>query len=303
MWDGLRDSVEQALKEAVKASGDCPELLLDSMRYSLEAGGKRLRPILVLLACEAVGGDSAGAMSAACAIEMIHTYSLIHDDLPAMDDDDFRRGRPTNHKQFDEATAILAGDALLTLAFETLAKGVKPAEVALACVADLASAAGMQGMVGGQVADLQAERPTAGGVGRAAKKRDLPKITSIDQLEAIHLRKTGRLLRSALTMGGRIGGAKAETLAMLDVFGKCVGLAFQIADDVLDIIGDPTKMGKGVQKDAEHGKLTYPGLLGLAESRRRAEQLIDEACLAITPLGGRGQRLEALARFVLERDH
>lgn len=303
MWDGLRQTIEQALQDVVAATDDCPELLSQSMRYSVEAGGKRLRPILVLLACEALGGDPAAALPAACAIEMIHTYSLIHDDLPAMDDDDFRRGKPTNHKQFDEATAILAGDALLTLAFETLAE-VKPAEVAIACVADLASAAGRDGMVGGQVADLQGEQ-------RLSRDSDSESVVSqsesdadkLSQLQAIHRRKTGRLLRSALTMGGRIAGAGPDLIKMLDEFGKCVGLAFQIADDVLDIIGDPTKMGKGVQKDAEHGKLTYPGLLGLEESRRRAEQLIDDACRAIAPLGDRGQRLEALARFVLERDH
>jgi geranylgeranyl diphosphate synthase type II len=292
VWDGLRDSIEQALNETIQATDDCPDLLLESMRYSLEAGGKRLRPILVLLAAEAVGGEQSAAMPAACAIEMIHTYSLIHDDLPAMDNDDFRRGRPTNHKQFDEATAILAGDALLTLAFETLANEIKPPEIAIACVADLASAAGKDGMVGGQMADLLGE-----------KSQDCSKMESIDQLEAIHRRKTGRLLRSALTMGGRIGGGGPDSVEILDEFGKCVGLAFQIADDVLDIIGDPTKMGKGVQKDAQHGKLTYPGLLGLEESRRRAGQLIDDACRAIAKFGDRGQRLEALARFVLERDH
>ncbi len=247
-----------------------------------------MRPVLVLLSCEACNGEIEAAMPAACAIEFVHTYSLIHDDLPAMDDDDLRRGRPTNHRQFDEATAILAGDGLLTMAFEVIAAVSKPPEVAAACVADLAGAAGVEGMVGGQMADLQAEN--AG-------------IVSVDQLEAIHLRKTGRLLRSALTMGSRIAQAGPDTLEMLDHFGKCVGLAFQIADDLLDISGDATKMGKAVHKDADHGKLTFPGLLGVEASRRRAEELIEEACRSLAPLGDRGQRLEALARFVLERDH
>ncbi len=179
---------------------DCPEVLRDSMAYSLLAGGKRLRPLLTLLACEAAGGHMESAMPAACAIEMIHTYSLIHDDLPAMDDDDLRRGRPTCHIKFGEAQAILAGDALLTLAFEIVARDVTPAATAAACCVDLANAAGAVGMVGGQVADLQAE--DAG-------------ISSVDELEAIHRRKTGRLLCAALTMGGRIGGAGAEALEHL----------------------------------------------------------------------------------------
>ena len=296
MWDDLRELVEAALTRSLATGADCPERLGDSMRYSVEAGGKRLRPVLVLLSCEACGGDVNDAIPAAVAIECVHTYSLIHDDLPAMDDDDLRRGRPTNHKQFDEATAILAGDGLLTFAFETLARDVKPAEVAAACVVDLASAAGKDGMVGGQMADLLGERAAANSSGDAD-------VRTVEQLEAIHLRKTGRLLRSSLTMGARIAGADAATIEMLDQYGRCIGLAFQIADDLLDFTGDESKMGKSVHKDAELGKLTYPGLLGLVESRRRAESLIEEACRLIAPLGDRGHRLEALARFVLERDH
>ena len=297
----LRQKVEAALDQCLDdLSAECPDLLREAMRYSLLAGGKRLRPVMTLMACEACGGQVEAAMPAACAIEMIHTYSLIHDDLPAMDDDDLRRGRPTSHRQFDEATAILAGDGLLTLAFEILAR-IQPPEVAAACVADLASAAGSEGMVAGQVADLQAEKDAESGGG-----------PSLDQLEGIHLRKTGRLLRSALTMGARIALAPPDFVEFLDHFGKCVGLAFQITDDLLDITGDATKMGKAVRKDADHGKLTYPGLLGIEESRRRAEQLIDEACRSIQPLRrasltdgveDRGQSLDALARFVLERDH
>lgn len=288
MWDDLRGIVEEGLDRYLKTAPDCPRRLEASMRYSVEAGGKRLRPVLVLLACESCGGDPKSAVPAAVAIELIHTYSLIHDDLPAMDDDDLRRGRPTNHKQFDEATAILAGDGLLTLAFEIIAREIRPAETAAACVVDLANAAGCEGMVGGQMADLEAEHSG---------------ISSLEQLEAIHLRKTGRLLRSALTMGARIAGASPGTIGQLDHFGRCVGLAFQIADDLLDITGDAARMGKAVHKDAGHGKLTYPGLLGVEESRRRAEGLIDEACRSISSLGERSQRLDALARFVLERDH
>ena len=307
MWDELRTRVEQALDEYLVTDDDCPDRLVSSMRYSVLAGGKRLRPVLVLLSCEACGGETESAVPAAVAIELIHTYSLIHDDLPAMDDDDLRRGRPTNHRQFDEATAILAGDGLLTLAFELLARHVQPAEVAAACVVDLASAAGIGGMVGGQMADLQGERPEIRDdkPDQPDQEGDCPggNSSGLDQLEAIHLRKTGRLLRSALTMGARIARADTDTVDLLDHFGKCVGLAFQIADDLLDFTGDQARMGKAVQKDAEAGKLTYPGLLGLEESRRRAEQLIEEACRSIAPLGERGHRLEALARFVLERDH
>jgi geranylgeranyl diphosphate synthase, type II len=298
VWDDLRELVEAGLIRTLATGPDCPERLGDSMRYSVEAGGKRLRPVLVLLACEACGGNVEDAVPAAVAIECVHTYSLIHDDLPAMDDDDLRRGRPTNHRQFDEATAILAGDGLLTFAFEILARDVKPPEVAVACVLDLASAAGKDGMVGGQMADLLAERAAESESAGTADS-----IRTVEQLEAIHLRKTGRLLRSSLTMGAKIARADAATVEMLDQYGRCIGLAFQIADDLLDFTGDESKMGKSVHKDAELGKLTYPGLLGLEESRRRAESLIEEACRLIVPMGDRGHRLEALARFVLERDH
>jgi geranylgeranyl diphosphate synthase type II len=307
VWDDLIPIVEAGLDRYLTTSADCPRRLEEAMRYSVEAGGKRLRPVLVLMACEACGGDIEDAVPAAVAIEMIHTYSLIHDDLPAMDDDDLRRGRPTNHKQFDEATAILAGDGLLTLAFDVLARNLQPAEVAISCVADLASAAGVEGMVGGQMADLEAEGRglrAEGQVGSATATSTLgPQPLALDQLEAIHLRKTGRLLRSSLTMGGRIARADAATIEMLNHFGKCVGLAFQIADDLLDVTGDVARMGKGLRKDADHGKLTYPGLLGIDESRRRAESLIDDARRSIAPLGDRGHRLDAVARFILERDH
>ena len=287
-WQTLRDEVHAALQVAVAPHADCPPRLQEAMAYSLLAGGKRLRPVLVLLACEACGGDRRSAMPAACALEMVHTYSLIHDDLPAMDDDDLRRGRPTNHVVYGEALAILAGDGLLTLAFELLARDVHPPQAAAACCVDLARAAGMIGMVGGQVADLEAEHRT-----------DL----TLDQLEQVHRRKTGCLLSCALTMGARIAGADQETRDALAEYGRCLGLAFQITDDLLDIAGDLKIMGKAVQKDAAHGKLTYPSLLGVEASREHARRQIEQACRSLSRLGSRAQALEALAHFVLERDH
>jgi geranylgeranyl diphosphate synthase, type II len=286
--DGLRSQVDERLSEETRFPEDCPPLLAESVRYSLLAPGKRIRPCLCLMACRACGGEVKQALPAAAAIEMIHCYSLIHDDLPAMDDDDLRRGRPTNHVRFGEATAILAGDGLLTRAFEIIARDVRPADVAAGCIVDLASAAGVEGMVGGQQADLDAE---------SAEQ------TTLEQLEAIHRRKTGRLLQAALTMGGRIAGADPQTLRNLRIYGESVGLAFQIADDLLDVVGNVQRMGKGVQKDADHGKLTYPSLLGLEESRRRASALIDRACDAVSGFGERGTPLRALARFLIERDH
>lgn len=284
----LRSRINARLEEYIDLVPGCPPQLQQAMAYSLLAGGKRLRPTLVLLACEACGGDWESALPAACALEMVHTYSLIHDDLPAMDNDDLRRGRPTNHVVFGEALAILAGDGLLTLAFEIIARDVQPPAVAAACCADLARAAGMCGMVGGQVADLEAE---GGGV------------ASLEQLEAIHRRKTGALLGSALTLGARVAQADDDLLERLTNYGRCLGLAFQITDDLLDIRGDLQSMGKAVQKDAAHGKLTYPSLLGEEASFVRAQGLVAEACRSIVPFGARGRRLEALAQFVLERDH
>ena len=287
-WQALHRRVEDRLAQYAALGPDCPDVLRESMAYSLLAGGKRLRPILVLLACRACGGDPETALPAACAIEMVHTYSLIHDDLPAMDDDDLRRGQPTNHVRFGEGQAVLAGDGLLTRAFEILATDIHPAEVAAVCCADLASAAGPEGMVGGQTADLEAEQSGT---------------ATLDELQAIHRRKTGRLLCAALRLGGRIAGASAQDLTTLTRYGDCVGLAFQITDDLLDIVGDEDKIGKAVRKDADHGKLTYPALLGAEKSRRAACRLVDEACEAVAVFGEQGRSLQALARFVLERDH
>jgi geranylgeranyl diphosphate synthase, type II len=287
-----RRRVDEALARLLpEASGDpgsaCPERLAAAMRYSVLGGGKRLRPVLVLLAAEACGADPAVALPAACALEMVHTYSLIHDDLPAMDDDDLRRGRPTCHKAFDEATAVLAGDALLTLAFEVVARHVYPEAAAAACVRTLAEAAGPSGMVGGQVADLEAEG------------RD---DATLEALEAIHRRKTGALLRASLRIGALVAGAPEATLRALDLYGEGVGLAFQIVDDLLDVQGDEAKLGKRVGKDHGLGKWTYPGLLGIDGSRHRAWQVAEEAAEALAPLGERGARLKALAMDLLERD-
>jgi len=289
-----RSLVEEALSRYIPEVGEgeasaCPSRLSSAMRYSLLAGGKRLRPVLCLMAAEACGGDAEAAMPAACAVEMIHTYSLIHDDLPAMDDDDLRRGRPTCHKAYDEATAILAGDGLLTLAFEIVARDVRPISAGLECIRVLAESAGPCGMVGGQMADLQAE-DRAEGEG------------SLAELEAIHRRKTGALLRAPLRMGGLIAEASEASLSALDRYGRAVGLAFQIVDDLLDVEGDETKLGKRVGKDDGLGKWTYPRFLGIEGSRVRARQLADEAVAAIQPFGERGQWLRSLALALLERD-
>jgi geranylgeranyl diphosphate synthase type II len=244
------------------------------------------------MAAEACGGDAALAIGAACAVELVHTYSLIHDDLPAMDNDDLRRGRATCHKAFDEATAILAGDGLLTLAFELIAREVAPAQAALRCVRILAQAAGPAGMVGGQMADLQAQE-------QALDRRN---EGSLSELEAIHRKKTGALLLAPLQMGAVIAGAPPAHQDALDHYGQAVGLAFQIVDDLLDVQGDETKVGKRVGKDSGLGKWTYPRFLGLDGSRRRAQQLADQAVTAIAALGPRGHRLRELALALLERD-
>jgi geranylgeranyl diphosphate synthase type II len=230
-------------------------------------------------------------MPAACAVEMIHAYSLIHDDLPAMDDDALRRGRATCHRQFDEATAILAGDALQARAFEVLATEITPPATAAACCATLAEAAGRCQLVGGQADDMcppDVER--------------LGGEEAVRQLEAIHTRKTGALMRASLALGALTAGASNDQRMALDRFGRRLGLLFQVTDDLLDVLSNEKALGKGVGKDAEQGKLTYPALLGIEPSRQRAEQLVNEACEALTPLGPDAAPLEALARFVLERN-
>jgi geranylgeranyl diphosphate synthase, type II len=291
----LRDKcveVEKHLAAALCPEQGLPASLLEAMQYSLLAPGKRLRPILVVMAAEACGGEEANPWPAACAVEMIHAYSLIHDDLPAMDDDDLRRGQPTCHKKFGEALAILAGDALLTRAFQVLAEGY-PAVTASSCCGELARAAGAAGMVGGQVDDLAWEQESE---------------RNVEALEYLHARKTGALIRASLRLGALAAHAHwkdpvpPKLLERLDGYGRCLGLAFQIIDDLLDVEGHADRTGKRVGKDAVRGKLTYPGFLGVAESRRRAERLGREAREYLQPLGPAASRLLALVSFVLDRD-
>ena len=289
----LRSRAEERLDAALHARPGQPASLLEAMRYSLLAPGKRFRPILVALAAEACGTD-VDPWPAACAVEMIHAYSLIHDDLPAMDDDDLRRGLPTCHKKFGEAVAILAGDALQALAFEVLADGYPPVTAA-ACCKELAHAAGAAGMVGGQVDDL------------AWEKANGTDERTIDGLEQTHTRKTGALIRASLKLGVLAAHAHREPpapalLERFAAYGRCLGLAFQITDDLLDVEGDADQAGKRVRKDAARGKLTYPGLLGSAESRRRAERLGREARDHLLPLGIGAGYLPDLVALVLERD-
>jgi len=281
-----RAEIEAALVRFTEFDDDCPDALRAAIRHSLLAPCKRLRPMLVLMSAEACGYDRGQAIPAACAVEMIHTYSLIHDDLPAMDDDDLRRGQPTCHAQFDEATAILAGDALLTRAFEILATEL-PADVAARCCAELAGAAGASGMVGGQVDDLAAETGSGG----------------LLQLEAIHRRKTGAMFRVSLRLGALVAQATPGQLRQLDRYGQKLGLAFQIIDDLLDVQGTETDMGKRTGKDSDRGKLTFPRLLGVEASQTRARQLIDDACADVSEFGPRAIHLELLARYVVERNH
>jgi geranylgeranyl diphosphate synthase type II len=284
--DLLRSRIDAALDEHTRFDDSCPDRLKEAIRYALLAPGKRLRPRLALLAAQACGGSLAAALPAACAVEMIHAYSLVHDDLPAMDDDDLRRGRPTCHKAFDEATAILVGDALLARAFEVIANDVKPADRAVRCCAVLAHAAGATALVGGQAADLAGDALT----------------TELSALESIHRRKTGVLITASLQLGGVTAGATPVQLAALEQFGRHLGLAFQITDDLLDVAGNQASVGKRLAKDAARGKATYPRLLGVEESRQRAAQLIDDAGESIQSLGPGAESLRDLARSVLDRN-
>ncbi len=288
----LREAVDAALDRYSQGSEGCPVRLSDAIRYSLLAPGKRLRPLLCLLACEAVGGPWEPALPAACAIEFVHVYSLIHDDLPAMDNDSLRRGRATCHIEFDEATAILAGDSLQMLAMQVISQDMPP-ERAIECVRILSSAAGRGHLVGGQADDLAAEGrfgPLSTGV-----------LSPLDFLKSIHRRKTSALIEASLRLGGVAGGATLDHLNSLSAYGQAIGLAFQIVDDCLDVESTPEQLGKNTRKDSSLGKLTYPGLLGLDESRRLASQLISEACAAVAVFKNRGQRLTQLAQFVVER--
>ncbi len=285
--DQLRAEIDTALTHYTEFDDDCPPRLREAIRYCLLAPGKRLRPLLVLMSATACGYERRRALPAAAAVEMIHAYSLIHDDLPAMDDDDLRRGRPSCHAKYGEATAILAGDALLARAFEIVAADVQPAEVAAKCCWELARAAGASALVGGQFDDLSAE--TLGG--------------GLAELQAIHRRKTGAMFRVCLRLGAVLAAADDEQLTRLDTYGQKLGLAFQIVDDLLDVRGKASETGKRTGKDTDRGKLTFPGVVGVEESGRLAEQLIDDACAALAPFGTQASALEALARYVVERNH
>jgi geranylgeranyl diphosphate synthase type II len=285
-----------------------PPPLLDAMRYSLLAPGKRLRPMLVFMAAQAAGGADDAALPAACAVEMIHTYSLIHDDLPSMDDDDLRRGLPTCHKKFGEALAILAGDALLTMAFQVLAESFPP-RTAAGCCAVLAQGAGATGMVGGQFEDLAWERGSASLPQDA--KAFFPRTEqphTLEALEHLHQHKTGALFRACLRLGiwaaqgERDSGPDPALSARLDEYARCFGLAFQITDDLLDVERTADQTGKRTNKDAARGKLTYPSFLGIDASRRRAHELGRQAASLLQPLGPAGEPLAALMDFVLTRD-
>ncbi|WP_235206848.1 polyprenyl synthetase family protein [Paenibacillus tyrfis] len=284
--------IERELQLSIPSPWAIPAPLRESMMYSLMAGGKRLRPILVLAAAESLGGSPEAAVPAALAVEMIHTYSLIHDDLPAMDNDDFRRGKPTNHKVYGEAMAILAGDALLTHAFYSVVQSAKkhniPADRVVDIVEELSRLSGAPGMVGGQAADMLGEQG----------------VTKLEELEYIHLHKTSDLIVFSLKAGGRIAGATETQLAALERFGTCIGLAFQIQDDVLDLIGDESKLGKPVQSDVKQQKVTYPYFIGIEASIAKAGELTREAKQAIlTADFPRPERLLELADYLMKRDH
>lgn len=286
--------VEAELLRSVPPDWNFPDTLREAMNYSLMAGGKRLRPVFVLAAAESLQGKGhmEAALPVACAIEMIHTYSLIHDDLPAMDNDDYRRGRLTNHKVYGEAMAILAGDGLLTHAFYSVVQAARkhniPADRVLAIVEELSVYAGAKGMVGGQAADMQGEQG----------------ITQLQELEYIHLRKTSDLIVFSLRAGGIIGGASKEQLQALETFGQSIGLAFQIQDDILDLIGDEQKLGKPVKSDEKQLKVTYPFFIGLEASMLKVEELTEHGKAALHAAGlPAPERLLQLADFLVSRDY
>ena len=266
-----------------------PESIHRAMRYSLLAGGKRLRPILVIAATEAVGGDHEAVLPFAVAAEMIHTYTLIHDDLPALDNDDLRRGKPTNHKVFGEAIAILAGDALLTEAFILMSRsqGMEsiPAKYILNASHEMATALGSKCMIGGQVVDLESEG----------------KSVDAATLEYIHTYKTGCLIRACIRCGGMLGQASSQQLSALSLFGSHIGHAFQIIDDILDITGDEKQLGKDIGSDLSNDKATYPALYGLEESRRKAEELVKESLASLEEFDDRANPLREIARFFVQR--
>jgi geranylgeranyl diphosphate synthase type II len=283
-------AVDDALARLLPGEEHYPPAIFQAMRYSVFAGGKRVRPILAIAAAEAIGGTAADVLPLACALECIHTYSLIHDDLPALDNDDYRRGRLTSHKVFGEANAILAGDALLTLAFELLAdarhwRDFMPERV-VQVIHEVAYAIGTFGMIGGQVVDLEMEKQDV----------DLP------ALQYIHAHKTGALIRVSVRTGTILGGGSVDAVEALTQYGTHIGLAFQIMDDILDVQGDEQLMGKALRKDDERQKATYPRLLGLAESTVRAQAAVAAGIAALEPIGNQGEVLRHLAQYIIARE-
>ena len=286
-WEKRRALVEEGLVRELRTDEAFDARLAESMEYSLTAGGKRLRPILLMAAADAAGGRGEDYLTSACAVEMIHTYSLIHDDLPAMDDDDYRRGKLTNHKVYGAGLATLAGDALLTMAFELLARqqGV-PAETMLRVVREISEAAGANGMVGGQALDLASE----------GKRIDM------DTLRRMHMAKTGALFRASVRSGAILGGADEAQLAALTEYAEAFGLAFQITDDILDVTGDAAAIGKPVGSDERNHKSTYVTLTSLEGAKRLAREAADRAHEALAPLGGKAAFLGELAEYLVTRD-
>lgn len=281
-----QEVIELALTDLLGRENDIPSRLKEAMGYSLLGGGKRIRPILCLSACRAAGGVEAPALTVACALEMIHCYSLIHDDLPAMDDDDLRRGRPSLHRAFDEGTAILAGDALLTLAFEIIARDRSLSDRrARKITGELAAAAGGKGMVGGQQADLDAE-------GRKIGRKELARI---------HSRKTGALLTAAAVGGAIAGGGGQELLGLMRAYGREIGLAFQIKDDLLDVEGEEEDLGKAVGQDQRAGKATYPSIWGVKQSREELRRAGERAQKALKTLEEEADPLRMIALFIVQR--
>jgi len=264
---------------------NCPERLKRAMAYSLMAGGKRIRPILNIASYEALGGRSRSIIPVASSLELIHTYSLIHDDLPAMDNDDFRRNKPTNHRVFGEATAILAGDALLTEAFNIILRTMIDEDIKVKVLYELTEACGPAGMVGGQLMDIMLE-------GKRARR---------DELLYIHTHKTGAFIKASVRVGAIMAGATPDKLKVITRYGDKIGLAFQIVDDILDVTGKSKEMGKMTGSDAKKGKNTYPSIFGLEKSMEHAERLVDESIEAIACLGATAEPLRGIARYILER--
>lgn len=283
---------EAFLKSFIGSLRESPEKLTESMEYSLYGPGKRIRPALAVLCCQAVGGTLEAAMPAAAAVEMIHCFSLIHDDLPAMDNDDLRRGRPTNHKVYGDAMAILAGDALNTLPFELLARRVAEPALAIRLVQELATATGPEGMIGGQVLDTcYPQEAKAGAHG------------TLENLQRIHRMKTGALIKGACRMGALCGRATPQQLDLIDAYGKAIGLAFQIVDDILDVTSTAEQMGKKTGKDAAIGKLTYPSLLGMEASRQHLAAQVARTDELAGQLGPRAALLAELSHMMANRTH